>query len=259
MLDINKIYNEDCLIGMQKIEDGSIDCIICDLPYGVTNCKWDSVLPLEKLWAQYERVIKPNGAIVLFGQEPFSSIVRVSRLSLYRYDWVWQKERPSNFQLMGFQNGRVHENIMVFSKAKACYVKNGDTMNYYPQTTERDKARVSNKNTMYGNNILHDYKGSASDGEKKTYTNRQPTSIIKFNGVSKKLHPTQKPLELIQYLIRTYTRVGDLVLDNCMGSGTTAIACMNEKRNFLGFEIDNKYYDIASRRIEEHKRQPILF
>lgn len=259
MLETNKIYNEDCLIGMQKIADGVVDCIICDLPYGATNCKWDSVISLKALWAQYERIIKREGAIVLFGQEPFSSVVRTSRLPLYRYDWVWQKERPSNFQLMGFQNGRVHENIMIFSKAKACYVKNGDTMNYYPQTTEREKVRVANKNTMYGNNILHDYKGSANKGEKKTYTDRQPTSIIKCNGVSKKLHPTQKPLELIQYLIRTYTREGDLVLDNCMGSGTTAIACMAEKRNFLGFELDSKYFDIASRRIADYKRQPTMF
>lgn len=259
MLEINKIYNEDCLIGMQDIPNESVDCVICDLPYGVTNCKWDSVLPLDELWAQYERIIKPNGAIVLFGQEPFSSIVRVSRLSLYRYDWVWQKERPSNFQLMGFQNGRVHENIMVFSKAKACFVKNGDIMKYNPQTTEREKVRVANKNTMYGNNILHKYKGSAKEGEKKEYKDRQPTSIIKFNGVSKKLHPTQKPLELIQYLIRTYTDIGDLVLDNCIGSGTTAIACIKEKRNFIGFELDSKYFDIASRRIADYKRQPTIF
>jgi len=243
---------------MQKIEDGSVDCIICDLPYGVTNCKWDSELPLEKLWAQYERIIKPNGAIVLFGQEPFSSIVRVSRLLLYRYDWVWQKERPSNFQLMGFQNGRVHENIMVFSKAKACFVKNGDIMKYNPQTTEREKVRVANKNTMYGNNILHKYKGSAKEGEKKEYKDRQPTSIIKFNGVSKKLHPTQKPLELIQYLIRTYTDIGDLVLDNCMGSGTTAIACLKEKRHFIGFELNKEYYDKACERLKRELQQPML-
>ncbi len=252
-MELNKIYNQDCLDGMQMIGDKSIDCIICDLPYGTTACKWDSIIPIERLWEQYERIITDVGAIVLFGQEPFSSFLRMSNTKLYRYDWIWEKQRPSNFQLMNYQCGRVHETISVFSKSNACYSNGKPTMTYYPQTTQREKTRVSTKNTVYGNNILHNYNKSATEcDEKKSYDVKQPTSIIKFNTVERgKIHPTQKPVELVQYLVRTYTKEGDVALDNCMGSGTTAIACIREGRNFIGFETNAEYYEKSLDRINE--------
>ena len=288
MSDI-KLYCGDCLDIMSQIEDKSIDLILCDLPYGTTACKWDNMLPLEDyieigkkklaykeyifqglekgrkytelclqwgdenkkgLWSNYKRVLKESGVIVLFGQEPFSSIVRNSNLEWYRYDWVWQKEKPSNFQLMGYQPGRVHENIMVFSPKKACYTSNGNSIRYIPQMVERDKVRVSNVK-IYGDinkNILNSYKKGEQDNI-KTYDKKHPISIIKINNESHKVHPTQKPVELLEYLIRTYSKEGDAVLDNCMGSGSTGVACKNLNRKFIGIELDKKYFEIAKNRI----------
>ena len=170
-----KLYNGDCLEIMKDIPNNSIDMILCDLPYGTTACKWDSVIPFDKLWEQYERIIKDNGAIVLFGQEPFSSLVRCSNLSLYRYDWIWEKHKPSNFQLMNYQCGRVHEKIMVFSKAKACYTKNNNSMNYYPQMVDREEIRVANAK-IYGTKgaeLLNNYSKIGKDNV-KTYTKKHP-------------------------------------------------------------------------------------
>ena len=238
---------------MSNIPDKSVDCIICDLPYGTTACKWDSVIDLSRLWEQYNRIIKDKGAVILFGQEPFSSKVRMSNLEMYRYDWIWKKQRPSNFQLMGYQAGRIHENIMVFSKAKACYTKNGNSMVYNPQFEPREKPRTSNVK-IYGDtsaNILHDYKNGEKDNI-KTYTHKFPISILEFNTVERnKLHPIQKPVELIEYLIKTYTKENEIILDNCMGSGTTGVACVNTNRKFIGIELDDTYFKIAKKRIEE--------
>lgn len=245
------LYNGDCLEKMADLPDKSVDLILCDLPYGTTACKWDSIIDLDKLWLQYKRIIKDKGAIVLFGQEPFSSKVRNSNLDWYRYDWVWQKQKPSNFQLMNYQCGRVHENIMVFSKAKACYVKNGNTMNYHPQMTPRETIRKANVK-IYGdtsNNILHSYKNGEKDNYKE-YSEKHPISIIQFNNENKKIHQTQKPVTLLEYLIKTYTNEGEMVLDNCMGSGSTGVACVNTNRNFIGIELDENYFNIAKDRIE---------
>ena len=237
---------------MSTIPDGSIGMILCDLPYGTTACSWDSLIDLDNLWSQYKRIIKDKGAIILFGQEPFSSQVRNSNLDWYRYDWIWQKQKPSNFQLMNYQCGRVHENIMVFSQAKACYVKNDNTMNYYPQMTRRDTTRRANVK-IYGDadkNILHNYKNGEKDNY-KVYTEKHPISILQFNTESKKVHPTQKPIALLEYLIRTYSSEGDTVLDNCMGSGSTGVAAVNLNRHFIGIELDEKYFQIASDRINQ--------
>ena len=253
MFEQNKyeLYQGNCLDLMKNIPDKSIDMILCDLPYGTTACKWDSIIDLTLLWEQYNRIIKDNGAIVLFGQEPFSSNVRCSNLVMYRYDWKWKKQRPSNFQLMGYQCGRVTEDIMVFSKAKACYVKNGNIMTYNPQVIKREKPRKANAK-IYGDtskNILHDYKTADNH---KTYEYKQPVNVLEFNTVEKnKLHPTQKPVELCEYLIKTYTSEGNVVLDNCMGSGTTGIACKNLNRKFIGIELDEKYFKIAKERINK--------
>lgn len=245
-----ELWQGNCLELMKNIPDKSVDMVLCDLPYGTTACKWDSVIDLQLLWEQYSRIIVDKGAIVLFGQEPFSSDVRCSNLTMYRYNWKWKKQRPSNFQLMGYQCGsRVTEDVMVFSKAKACYVKNGNTMIYNPQKIKREKPRKANAK-IYGDtskNILHDYK---SVDNHKTYEYKQPINILEFNTVEKnKLHPTQKPIELCEYLIKTYTNENDIVLDNCMGSGSTGVACKNLNRKFIGIELDEKYFEVAKERI----------
>lgn len=254
MNDNITLWHGDCFELMKNIEDNSIDCIICDLPYGTTACRWDAVLDLEQLWTQYKRIISNIGAIILFGQEPFSSVLRMSQIDLYRYDWIWEKQRPSNFQQMGYQCGRVTENIMVFSKAKAVYSgKTKETMTYYPQMEVREKPRKAPKNTIQGkNNILHNYNGSRDITEKRIYTEKYPINILKYNTVEGKnrVHPTQKPVELLEYLIKTYTKENDLVLDNCMGSGSTGVACKNLNCNFIGIEKDDKYFEIAKERIE---------
>lgn len=251
MFEQNKyeLYQGNCLDLMKNIPDKSVDMILCDLPYGTTACKWDSIIDLALLWEQYNRIIKDNGAIVLFGQEPFSSNVRCSNLEMYRYDWKWKKQRPSNFQLMGYQCGRVTEDIMIFSKAKACYVKNGNIMTYNPQVIKREKPRKANAK-IYGDtsrNILHDYKTADNY---KIYEYKQPINVLEFNTVEKnKIHPTQKPIELCEYLVKTYTSENDVILDNCMGSGTTGVACKNLNRKFIGIELDEKYFNIAKERI----------
>lgn len=243
-----RLIEGDCFEHFREVEDHSVDMILCDLPYGTTDCKWDTVLPFDKLWWEYTRVIKDTGAIVLFGQEPFSSALRMSQPVIYRYDWIWEKQRPSNFQLMNFQPGRVTENIMVFSKAPACFSK-GKHMEYNPQMVEMEKPRKVKNLHIYGDtekNILHNYNCGHLD---KVYTSKHPKNILRFNTVEKKCHPTQKPVELLEYLILTYTKEGDLVLDNCMGSGSTGVACKNLSRRFIGMEKDANYFQVAKDRI----------
>ena len=244
-----KLLQGDCLEIMKDIPDKSIDMILCDLPFGITACKWDSVVDLDKLWKQYSRIIKDGRAIILFGQEPFSSRLRMSNIKNYRYDWVWQKEKPSNFQLMHYQAGRVHENIMVFSNYSACYTSNNKSMIYYPQKSPREIARKSKVKCYGGAELLHKTK-SFDSAKAKTYEDKLPISILKYNAVPKRVHPTQKPVELLEYLIKTYTNESDLVLDNCMGSGSTALACINTHRQFIGIELDETYYKIAKDRVD---------
>ena len=248
-IETNIIYNEDCLIGMNRIPDKTINLILTDLPYGLTAAKWDSVIPMDELWKQYSRIITDNGVIVLFGQEPFSSKLRLSNLGMYRYDIIWKKQKPSNFQLMNYQPGRVTENIMVFSKSKACYTKNGNRMTYNPQLIKRDKPRTSNVK-IYGNGkaqLLHDYN---TEDNIKTYEYRQPINVVEFNTVVKnKMHPTEKPVPLLEWLIKTYSNEDDIVLDSCMGVGNTCVAAMNTGRKYIGFEIDESYYNIAKNRL----------
>jgi DNA modification methylase len=237
MFELNKIYNEDCLEGMKRIPEGSVDMILCDLPYGTTACKWDNVIPFEPLWEQYERVIKDNGAIVLFGSEPFSSRLRMSNIKNYKYDWIWEKEQGANFMLCKYQPYKVHEIISVFSKARHTY---------NPQMKD-GKPYISGKGTS------GDITGNVIKTQTKNNGTRCPRSIQKFNTDKSKgsLHPTQKPVALLEYLIKTYTNENELVLDNCMGSGTTAIACINTNRNYIGFELDKHYCDIANERIQK--------
>ena len=234
-MELNKIYNEECLEGMKKIPDKSIDMILCDLPYGTTACKWDSIIPFEPLWEQYERVIKDNGAIVLTASQPFTTKLIDSNIDLFRNCWVWNKKISGNPLLAKHQPLKVHEDICVFSKKRH---------NYYPQMR---KGKMRKKGG--GRSKLFDMEMSAKYSDEY-----YPISIIEFSNAKRGVHPTQKPVALFEYLIKTYTNEGETVLDNCMGSGTTAIAAINTNRNYIGFELDEGYYKASLDRIEKHKK-----
>lgn len=255
MIELDKIYNEDCLVGMQRIPDGSVDAVICDLPYGTTKNAWDSVIPLDALWEQYKRIVKQRGAIVLFSQQPFSAALIMSNPTMFKYEWIWEKDSGTGHLNSKFAPMKKHENILVFSKSAACFVKNADdAMFYHPQMeagkpyTQKSGRPSNNYDAANCHSVVTENKGE-----------RYPTDILKFNRDKNKLHPTQKPVDLIQYLIRTYTEVGGVVLDNTIGSGTTAIAAMRERRHFIGFELNREYFDIAQQRIAEERQQPVLF
>ncbi len=250
MMKENTIYFEDCLEGMKKIPDASIDAIICDLPYGTTACSWDSVLPWKELWAAYLRVTKKNSPIVLFGAEPFSTALRSSNLSQYKYDWYWMKNNVTGFTFAKTQPMRCIETISVFSKG---------TPNYYPQglvalKQPKTAIRKETKENIYA----HD--GSLSGKEYTQMMTGYPNHVLKFPKETKHtFHPTQKPVALLEYLVKTYTKPGEIVLDNCMGSGTTAIACLNTDRKFIGFETNLDYYNQSLERIKENCTQVSLF
>ena len=242
-IELNIIYNEDCLEGMKRIPDGSVDMILCDLPYGTTRNKWDTVIPLEPLWEQYNRVIKDRGAILLTAQTPFDKVLGVSNLENLKYEWIWDKKLATGHLNAKRMPLKRHENILVFYKK---------TPVYNPQFTKGepyDKGFALRESENWGKQVA--VSGKNSSGK------RYPTSlIVKSNANQRgKLHPTQKPVSLFEYLIKTYTNKGETVLDNCMGSGTTAIACLNTNRNFIGFELDKGYFDIANERIDNHKRE----
>ena len=228
------------------IEEGIVvDAIITDPPYGTTACKWDSVIPFDKMWERLNKLIKTNGAIVLFGSEPFSSALRMSNIKNYRYDWVWNKGRGTDFLNSKRKPLSSYENISIFYKKQPTY----DPQFWF--STPYDKGLV--KNSIYNIECYgktNDVVGKSEDGK------RYPLNVIninKLNGHKKKFHPSQKPVELLEYLIKTYTNEGDLVLDFTMGSGSTGVACMNINRKFIGIELDEKYFNIASKRIEEVK------
>lgn len=222
--------------------------VLCDLPYGTSACKWDTVIPFEDLWKEYERIIKDDGAIVLFGSEPFSSNLRMSNLKLYKYDWKWEKPSGANFLNFKYQPAKVHEDIMVFGKMATSYSKKG-TMIYNPQMEEgKPYSQKSGKQKQdYGNSTVRTPIEQVVTENKGT---RYPRSIQKFSLDKDKLHPTQKPVALLEYLIKTYTNENDIVLDNCMGSGSTCIAAINTGRQYIGFELDEHYFEIAKERIE---------
>ena len=240
MLPLNTIYNQDCLEGMKLIDDKSIDMILCDLPYGTTACKWDVIIPFEPLWEQYKRIIKDNGAIVLTASQPFTSALVMSNIKDFKCELIWEKEQGTNQFLAKYYPLKKHENILVFCKS---------TPKYNPQfETVKQKSSIRDKNggiDLITGTVL---KPTVYDNKGKKY----PTSILKFNReLNNRYHPTQKPVALFEYLIKTYTNEGDIVLDNCMGSGTTAIACINTNRNYIGFEINKHYCDIANERIRK--------
>ena len=246
MIEIDKIYNEDCLIGMQKIDDKSIDCIICDLPYGTTKCSWDIIIPFDKLWEQYNRIIKDNGSIILFGQEPFSSLLRVSNLKDYRYDIYWQKERLTNIMQVKRRVGKDVETISIFYKNQCTY---------NPQMVKYDGPKRGNK---VKNGKLGKLVDDNNDKKVFEYNDtgfRYPTQVWKFKRdiLTSNIHPTQKPIALYEELIKTYSNPGDLLLDNCSGSGTIAIAALNTGRHFIGFETNENYYNESLKRIDNYR------
>ena len=244
---LNEIIHGDCLEVMPQIPSGSIDMILCDLPYGTTACKWDTVIPLEPLWEQYNRVIKDNGAIVLTATNPFSSVLVSSNLKGFKHEWIWQKEKGVGFQVAKYRPMQEHEHVLVFTKK-------GERVNYYPIKEKRDKPiKSKGASTKSGSSPI-----AYLNNINKTYVDRYPTSIKKFPRDNNKIHPTQKPVALFEYLIKTYTNEGEVVLDNCIGSGTTAIAALNTGRYFIGIEKEKKYFDIAKERIANHTIQQRL-
>jgi site-specific DNA-methyltransferase (adenine-specific) len=249
-----ELLNGDCLELMKNIKDQSVDMILCDLPYGTTACKWDTVIPFEPLWEQYERIIKKNGVIVLFGSEPFSSKLRMSNLKLFKYDWIWQKSKSQHFAQAPYRPMTEHETISVFSNggtAKNAKIR----MVYNPQGTVDCNIKCKGKKA---NHSAHRMRKSDQQEYVQTKTN-YPKTIIQFKSCGKPIHPTQKPVALLEYLIKTYTQENELVLDNCMGSGSTGIACLNTNRRFIGMELDEEYFSIAENRIEKHQCQLTLF
>ena len=230
----------DCLELMKEIPDKSVDMVLCDLPYSVTDNDWDNIIPFEKLWEQYNRIIKDEHAIVLFGTEPFSSKLRMSNLSNYKYDWVWNKKKGGNFFNLKQQPYKIHENIIVFNSTKK---------HYFPQMTKqiRGKSRVYSQNKNFRS-------PNYTNQKMKDYKEKFPQSIIEFSNANqhiKRFHPTQKPVALLEYLIKTYTQKNDVVLDNCMGSGSTGVACINTNRKFIGYELQQDYFEIAEKRIND--------
>ena len=231
---------------MCLIPDKSIDMILCDLPYGTTECKWDGIIPFDKLWEQYERIIKDAGAIVLTATQPFTSNLVLSNTKLFKYSLVWRKTRIQGFAQAPYRFMTEHEDILVFSRggcaknAKIRMKYNPQGLVYSPKIVKGKKANASAHRTRQT-----DQKDFVSE-----WTN-YPKSVIEIGSEFKPIHPTQKPVPLFEYLIKTYTNEGDTVLDNCIGSGTTAVACINTKRNFIGFEMDEDYYNIANKRIQK--------
>lgn len=239
-MEINQLYKGNCLELMKEIPDESIDMILCDLPYGSTQCKWDIIIPFEPLWEQYNRIIKENGAIVLFATEPFASKLRLSNIKNYKYDWVWDKVKGTGFLNAKKQPMRNHELICVFYK-KQCL--------YNPQMTYGHKLKKSYRSK----DLQIDVYGEMKNDYTYESTSRYPRSIQVFSTDTQNssLHPTQKPVALLEYLIKTYTNEGDLILDNCAGSGSTCIAAINTNRNFIGMEMDDDYFEVAENRIHD--------
>jgi site-specific DNA-methyltransferase (adenine-specific) len=230
---------------MKSIPKGSVDMILCDLPYGTTRCRWDAAIPLDLLWEQYKRVIKYNGAIVLFSTQPFTSELIMSNRKMYRYEWIWHKTQPTGYLNAKKMPLRVHENIEVFYKGPPVYNPQM-THGHRRKTAANHYERESDGNSVYG----HEARNTEYDS-----TDRYPVDVQRFSSgdKTKRLHVTQKPLNLLEYLILTYTRPGETVLDNCMGSGSTGVACLNTGRDFIGIELDPKYFRIAKERIERHE------
>lgn len=238
------LLNGDCLELMKDIPDGSIDLVLTDPPYGTTACKWDTIIPFEPMWEQLKRVTKKNGAIVLFGSQPFTSALVMSNVKMFKYEWVWEKSHPTGFGSSKYNPLKYHENIIVFSDA---------TTTYNPQMT-KGKPNHSMGKIVNGGKIESESYIKINAVQSQQSENKYPKSVQKVNNPrTKGMHPTQKPVALTEYLIKTYTNEGETVLDFTMGSGTTGVACKNLNRNFIGIELDKEYFEIAKARIAGDK------
>lgn len=238
-----ELMQGDCLKLMRDIPVSSVDLILCDLPYGTTDCKWDSTLPLDALWTQYSRILRKGGAVVLTASQPFTSRLVMSNPKMFKVEWIWEKNAGSNFGTVKWMPMKEHESVLVFA--------NG-TPTYNPIMEQRAASGLARVKTVVNYATSAEvYQNGALDGKASSLRPdlRYPRSIQKFNR-ERGLHPTQKPLALMEYLVRTYSNEGDTVLDNCMGSGTTGVACANTRRRFIGMELEAKYFDAASARIE---------
>ena len=242
-----QLMHGDCLALMPLIPAGSVDCIITDLPYGVTGCPWDTVIPFVPLWEAYKRIIKPKGAIVLTAQSPFDKVLACSNIEWLRYEWIWRKQKPTNFLKARFMPLRSHEAILVFSS--------GQTL-YNPQGTKTVSIKSGRKNKVARG--VYESRESHKADYVQTVGNF-PRSVLDFNTDTSNPHPTAKPVALLEYLIRTYTNEGDTVLDSCMGSASTAIACMRTGRKFIGIEKDETYFRVCQERVRDEQRQGKLF
>ena len=234
-MDFDYIEQGDCLELMKQIPDGSIDLILCDPPYGTTACKWDSVIPFEPMWEQLNRIIKPNAAIVLFGSQPFTTELNHSNMTMFRYEWIWVKNNSTGFQLANKRPLKKHELISVFYQKQPTYNPQG--LQVFGKINRR-KSSGDNWSEMNQNSYV------------QQYTN-YPTQILEFGYDKDKFHPTQKPVALLEYLIKTYTNEGEIVLDFAMGSGSTCVAAVNTGRHYIGFELDPTYFEIACKRLDE--------
>jgi site-specific DNA-methyltransferase (adenine-specific) len=246
-----ELYNADCFDVMPMIADKSIDCIIADLPYGTIACKWDSILPFDKLWEQYKRIIKDNGAIVLFGSQPFTSALIMSNIKMFRHQWQWLKNKPTGCFNAKYMPMKSNEDVIVFGIKK---------VNYYAIMVKRtekeykESLRIKDSKS-WGNNIHNHRNNLIIRKSKEEQWYKYPTNILKIKKDDKrnnKQHPTQKPVALLEYLIKTYTNENELILDNTMGSGTTGVACQNTNRKFIGIEKETNYFDIAVKRIKDN-------
>jgi len=256
-MDINLMHG-DCLELMKEIPDNSVDLILTDPPYGTTACKWDSVIPFKSMWEQLNRVIKDNGAICLFGSEPFSTELRHSNLKMFKYDWIWHKSRALGFTNAKNKPMNKHEIISVFSNG-TCANGSINKMIYNPQGLIPYGKEVSGIKDCKSDRKEGGHKFARKSHKEKyvqQYTN-YPTQIIEFANEGRTIHPTQKPVELLEYLIKTYTTENETVLDFTMGSGSTGVACVNTNRNFIGIELDDTYFKIAKKRVEDAKNKVV--
>ena len=246
-----KLLQGDCLERMKEIEDGSVDMVLTDPPYGTTACKWDSIIPLEPMWEQLKRVIKPNGAIVMSASQPFTTTLISSNMKMFKYCWVWEKNRASGFAQAKNKPMSIHEDIVIFSEGATVHAsQSGRRVPYFPQGIVRVDRTVRNNSGSMDKDSVFARRKNARKEYLQEFTG-YPSSVLNAK-CETGLHPTQKPVALMEYLIKTYTNEGETVLDFTMGSGTTGVACTNLNRNFIGIELDKEYFKIAEKRINEN-------
>ena len=250
-----KLLHGDCLELMKDIPDKSVDLVLCDLPYNTAGLKWDCMIPLDLLWMQYKRIIKPNRAIVLFAQQPFTTAIISSNIEMWKYNWIWQKEMGSNFINCNYVPLKVSEDICVFGVGSTTFTKHGNSLIYNPQMSVGKPYICKNGNIADEEYAVLHRSSKVCGHITENNGTRYPTNILRFNRDRNKIHPTQKPVALLEYLIRTYSNENDLVLDNTMGSGSTGVAAINTNRRFIGIEKDDKYFGIAQSRINESLEQ----